>query len=142
MNYFIDLRRLTGVYMTILKYTFWCWYIKQNPNIIPALFCVYCCVMNFTSTSTVYYSVICQGRQVLFTIFIKFRQKSFRIWFQIGSYIFGRSKKMHLKNNFWSLSSSTKLQYLSYLASNQKNKDTLFPSTFKVTGNKVPLIFA
>ena len=61
--------------------------------------CCCSCVMNFTSTSTVYYSVICQGRQVLFTIFIKFRQKSFRIWFQIGSNFFGRGKKMHLKKN-------------------------------------------
>ena len=51
----------------------------------------------FASTSTTIFSVIYCARQLLFTIFIKFKQKSFRIWFQIGSYIFGRGKKMHLK---------------------------------------------
>ena len=51
----------------------------------------------FASTSTAIFSVIYCARQLLFTIFIKFKQKSFRIWFQIGSYIFGRGQKMHLK---------------------------------------------
>ena len=36
-----------------------------------------------------------------FAICIKFRQKSFRIWFQIGSYIFGRGQKMHFKKTIF-----------------------------------------
>ena len=54
----------------------------------------------FVSTSTAIFSVICCAREVFVTIFINFRQKSFRIWFQIGSNIFGRGQKMHLKKRF------------------------------------------
>ena len=34
---------------------------------------------------------------------------------------------------------TTKWLYLSHLTSNQENKGTLFPSTLKVKGNKIPL---
>ena len=53
----------------------------------------------YAITSTAIFSVICCARQLLFTIFIKFRQKSFIIWFQIGSNFFGRRHKLHLKKN-------------------------------------------
>ena len=54
----------------------------------------------FASTSTAIFSVICRARQLLFTIFIKFRQKSFIIWFQIGSNFFRSGHKLHLKKRF------------------------------------------
>ena len=56
---------------------------------------------NFASTSTTNFSVICFTRQLLFTIFIKFRQKSFIIWFQIGSKLFGSGHKLHFKKTIF-----------------------------------------
>ena len=53
------------------------------------------------STSSVIFSIICCTRQLLFTIFIKFRQKSFIIWFQIGSNFFGSGHKLHWKIKFF-----------------------------------------
>ena len=38
------------------------------------------------------------------------------------------------------LAKITKCPYLSHLTLNQENKDTLFPSTSKVDGNKVSLL--
>ena len=55
----------------------------------------------FSSTSTTIFSVIYCVRQLLFTIFIKFRQKSFLIWFQIGSNLFVSSHKLHLKKTIF-----------------------------------------
>ena len=54
----------------------------------------------FASTSAAIFSVIYCARQLLFTIFIKFRQKSFKIWFWIGSNFFGRVKKPQSKKQF------------------------------------------
>ena len=54
----------------------------------------------FVSTLTAIFSVIYCARQLLFTIFIKFTQKSFRIQFHIGSYVFGRGYKNIFKKQF------------------------------------------
>ena len=54
----------------------------------------------FASTSTAIFSVICCDSQLLSTIFIKFIQKSFIIWFKIGSNFFGSGYNLHLKKQF------------------------------------------
>ena len=124
----IILKYITSTYFGAIVAIFILW-IKSWPlNLAPATYiCLFhpccCCsrITNFISTSNVYYSLICQGRQVLFTFFKKNWQKYFRIGLQIGSNFFGRGKKMHLKNiifaNFHTFSKNTFLHHLQLLFS-------------------------
>ena len=50
---------------------------------------------------TAIFSVISCAREVFVTFFINFGQKSFRIWFQIGSNVFGQGKKIHFKRSIF-----------------------------------------